>query len=77
MPSVRLSTGLFIVAVAACTEAAPSTSSSSSELTAEQCMYFQDGGRTTVCHATGSARNDRPDHGRHRRLPQRPRRPRR
>ncbi len=57
MPSVRLSTGLFIVAVAACTEAAPSTSSSSSELTAEQCMYFQDGGRTTVCHATGSARN--------------------
>lgn len=57
--SYRLSTVLFTVGTfAACTEAAPPSVSSSDEaLTAAQCMFFQDGGRTTICHATGSARN--------------------
>lgn len=54
----RLSAAAVALAAAACTdEAPPSISTASAELTAEQCMYFQDGGRTTICHATGSAQN--------------------
>jgi len=55
---VRLAAAAVTLAAAACAEdAPPSTSTSAAELTADQCMYFQDGGRTTICHATGSARN--------------------
>lgn len=54
----RLSAAAVALAAAGCAEQAPpSTSTASPELTADQCMYFQDGGRTTICHATGSARN--------------------
>jgi hypothetical protein len=36
-------------------EPAASTSSTTSALTADQCAYFDEGGHTTICHATGSA----------------------
>ena len=35
----------------------PSVESRTSALTADQCSYFQIGGKTRICHATGSAKN--------------------
>lgn len=54
MRNIHLVSILAAAALAACA-AEPTTDRGSSALTAEQCNYFAQDGRTTICHATSSA----------------------
>ncbi len=57
-----LAVGLWLGASAGCGGKGPgsgdeSTGSTSSALSTAQCEYFETNGKTTICHATGSAKN--------------------
>jgi hypothetical protein len=47
----------LVLAAAACAPVEEGPATRTSALTADQCMYYQDGGKVTICHATGSAKH--------------------
>src|SRR5262245_46072422 len=59
---LRILIRLSAAAAASCAQSESTLSSRSSALvvsalTAEQCLDFEEGGKVTICHATGSTKN--------------------